>query len=174
MIASEIRKQINMFQAVFSLLVVLMCVGCANQATSVVVQGMTFSTEQIAQGQQLYAQYCASCHGNNGEGQFPDAPLERDATGRFGAPPHNGNGHTWHHSDTMLIDYVRNGGVSLTDPLNWYPMPAFGEQLTDEQIMLTLAYVKTFWNAEQLARQSEVSSVEMPTDQDPFQLQPGG
>lgn len=158
----------------FSFLMSLLCIGCASQPTPVAIRGNTFDGEQLAQGQQLYAQYCSSCHGSNGEGQFPDAPLERDATGRFGTPPHNGSGHTWHHGDNMLIDYVRDGGLSLTDPLNWYPMPAFGKQLTDEQIIFTLAYIKTFWNVEQLARQSEVSATEIQTEQDPFQIQPDG
>ncbi|MBE2269469.1 MAG: cytochrome c [Anaerolinea sp.] len=138
----------------------LLFVGCSNQPATVIVNGTTFDTEQVTQGQQLYAQYCASCHGANGEGQFPTAPNERDATGRLGAPPHNGNGHTWHHGDTLLVEYVRNGGVSLTDPANWYPMPAFGEQLNDEQIMLTLAYIKTFWSDEQRTRQMQVTAAE--------------
>lgn len=138
----------------------LLFVGCSNQPATVIVNGTTFDTEQVTQGQQLYAQYCASCHGANGEGQFPTAPNERDATGRLGAPPHNGNGHTWHHGDTLLVEYVRNGGVSLTDPANWYPMPTFGEQLNDEQIMLTLAYIKTFWSDEQRTRQMQVTAAE--------------
>lgn len=141
----------------------LLCIvisGCSNQPAAIVVSGQTFDAEQIAQGQQLYAQYCASCHGINGEGQFPNAPTTRDTTGRFGAPPHNGDGHTWHHGDAMLINYVRNGGISLTDPANWYPMPSFSDQLTDEQILLTLAYIKTLWSAEQSARQAEVTAGE--------------
>lgn len=121
-------------------------VSCSSQSGSVSVSGISFDTEQIAQGQQLYAQYCASCHGANGEGQFPNAPLLPDQTGRFGAPPHNGNGHTSHHSDEWLIRYVREGGVSLRNPELYYPMPAFGDQLPDEQISLILAYIKTIWN----------------------------
>jgi mono/diheme cytochrome c family protein len=163
-----------MMKLTFILLVGLLAAACSSAPVSIVVGGTTFNTEQIAQGQQLYAQNCASCHGINGEGQFPNAPLERDATGRFGAPPHNGNGHTWHHGDAMLIEYVRNGGVSLTDPTNWYPMPAFGEQLTDEEIMLTLAYIKTFWTAEQAARQSQVTAAEGERDPLQIQIQPGG
>ncbi|MCK6580845.1 MAG: cytochrome c [Anaerolineae bacterium] len=155
-------------------LLALLFVGCSSQRDVIVVSGTTLNAEQIAQGQQLYAQYCASCHGVNGEGQFPNAPTERDATGRFGAPPHNGNGHTWHHGDAMLVEYVRNGGMSLTDPTNWYPMPAFGEQITDEQIMLTLAYIKTFWNDEQLTRQMQVTAAEGERESNPLQINPGG
>jgi mono/diheme cytochrome c family protein len=124
----------------------LALVGCSNQPRTINVSGVSFETEQIAQGQQLYAQYCASCHGANGEGQFPDAPLLPDQTGRFGAPPHNGNGHTSHHPDDWLIRYVREGGVSLRNPEIYYLMPAFGDQLSNEQISLIIAYIKTIWN----------------------------
>ncbi len=124
----------------------LTLVGCSNQPRTINVSSVTFETEQIAQGQQLYAQYCASCHGTNGEGQFPDAPLLPDQTGRFGAPPHNGNGHTSHHPDDWLIRYVREGGVSLRNPEIYYLMPAFGGQLSDYQISLVIAYIKTIWN----------------------------
>ena len=110
----------------------------------------------------------------NGEGQFPDFPLFPDETGRFGAPPHNRDGHTSHHSNTWLIQYIREGGVSLSNPEMYYPMPAFGDQLSDDQILLTLAYIKTFWNAEQLARQAEVSAAEAEAEQNPLQIQPGG
>ena len=43
------------------------------------VRGERFNDEQLALGEQLYIQNCASCHGVNGEGQFPNAPLQPDA-----------------------------------------------------------------------------------------------
>lgn len=119
--------------------------GCANQNSATTVSGIVYDEAEIAHGQELYRQYCASCHGVNGEGQFPDSPLLPDETGRFGAPPHNGNGHTSHHPDDWLVRYVRKGGMSLRNPEMFYPMPAFGGQLTDEQISLIIAYIKTIW-----------------------------
>lgn len=110
------------------------------------VSGVVYDTEQIEAGRQLYLQYCASCHGVNGEGQFPDFPLLPDETGRFGAPPHNANGHTSHHPDDWLIQYVREGGISLRNPEIYYPMPAFGNQLPDESIRLIIAFIKTLWD----------------------------
>ena len=121
-------------------------VGCGSQSATVTVSGVVFDEAQIQQGRQLYAQYCASCHGANGEGQFADFPLLPDETGRFGAPPHNGYGHTSHHPDDWLIDYVRNGGVSLRNPELYYPMPAFGNQLSDQEIARIIAYIKTIWH----------------------------
>lgn len=111
--------------------------------------------EAYAMGQQVYAQNCSACHGINGEGQFPDAPMERDETGRLGAPPHNGDGHTWHHDDDLLHNIVREGGMGTPDM--FYPMPAFGELLRVEQIEAVLFYIKTFWTEEQRQRQADVT-----------------
>lgn len=106
-------------------------VGCGSPASAITVNNVVYEVAEIEDGRALYAQYCASCHGANGEGQFPDLPLLPDETGRFGAPPHNGNGHTSHHSDDWLIQYIRDGGISQSNPDHYYPMTAFGNQLSD-------------------------------------------
>lgn len=106
-------------------------------------------------GQQVYAQNCASCHGDNGEGQFPDSPMQPDDTGRLGAPPHNDAGHTWHHDDDLLYEIIAEGGMGM--PERFYPMPAFGEQLTDDEIEAVLFYIKTFWTENQRQRQQQVT-----------------
>ncbi|RMH47672.1 MAG: hypothetical protein D6686_12315 [Alphaproteobacteria bacterium] len=59
---------------------------------------------EIAEGRQLYAEFCASCHGANLEGQ-PDWQSP-GPDGRLPAPPHDETGHSWHHGDALLIDYV--------------------------------------------------------------------
>lgn len=105
---------------------------------------------QLAQGAAVYAQYCASCHGAEGEGQRPDAPLQKDDTGRFPAPPHDETGHTWHHDDDLLIEIVRDGGMGDE---NFYEMPAFGATLDDAEIKAVLAFIKTMWTDEQRAAQ---------------------
>lgn len=147
------------FGWLIAIIVLLVAVSCTAEP-QVTVQGVSFTQEQLDQGQQVYTQYCASCHGTNGEGQFPNAPNQPDATGRIGAPPHNGAGHTWHHGDKMLIRYVREGGISLSDPVNFYPMPAFGDQLSDDEIIAVLGYIKTMWDGEQRVRQQQVTEVE--------------
>lgn len=133
-----------------SLLLVTLTAACAT-APQIEVRGMTIDETQIAQGQQLFTQYCAACHGVTGQGQFPDTPLEPDTTGRYGAPPHNDAGHTWHHDDELLIRYVREGGMG--DPASFYPMPPFGSQLSDDQIITIIAYFKTLWSDEHRAYQ---------------------
>lgn len=108
---------------------------------------------QLALGEQVYRQRCAECHGINGEGQRPDAPLQKDETGRFPAPPHDDTGHTWHHDDDLIIRIIVEGGMGPPD--EFYEMPAFGDLLTDEEINAALAYIKTFWTDEQRALQQE-------------------
>ena len=111
----------------------------------------------VERGQAIYSTHCASCHGINGEGQVPAAPLQPDETGRFPAPPHDETGHTWHHDDDLLFNYVKNGG--LGNPDMFYPMPAFGDRLSDDDIWATLAYIKTMWTDEQRTTQQERTEV---------------
>jgi cytochrome c553 len=122
------------------------------------ILGRRFYEIELTQGQAIYTQYCAACHGIDGQGQFPAAPLEPDATGRIGAPPHNETGHSWHHSDVLLIRYVTEGGFS--DPIRFYTMPPFGDILTDEQILFVIAYIKTMWTDAQRASQRQLTEEE--------------
>lgn len=148
--------RIMVWLAVVAVTLLAACTG----EPEIMVRGERFSDEQLTLGEQLYVQNCASCHGMNGEGQFPNAPLQPDVTGRLGAPPHNEIGHTWHHGDGLLIRYVLEGGVSLTDPENFYPMPAFGDQLSETDVMNIIAYIKTMWTDEQRVRQQQVTDAE--------------
>jgi mono/diheme cytochrome c family protein len=103
------------------------------------------------QGQQIFETTCASCHGINGEGQFPDAPLKQDETGRYGAPPHNDEGHTWHHDDDLILQIMNEGGMGT--PTQFYPMPTFAEALSTDEKIAVVSYIKTMWNEENLATQ---------------------
>ncbi len=61
---------------------------------------------EVAKGRQIYEQYCAACHGWQGEGAANwNKPDEK---GEMPPPPHDETGHTWRHSDAMLvIEYLR-------------------------------------------------------------------
>ena len=88
---------------------------------------------------QIYAQTCQWCHGDReGVGGRPDAP------------PHNQRGHTWHHPDAQLLDWVLNGKPFTS-------MPGFDEILTRQDAEAVLAYVKTWWTEEQRRAQADVS-----------------
>jgi mono/diheme cytochrome c family protein len=112
------------------------------------------SAEQVQRGQRLYNQHCASCHGLQGEGQYPTAPYKPDKEGLIGAPPHNAAGHTWHHPEQVLFNITKNGLIIK----GFQPMPAFDGKLTDDEIRAVLAYIKTWWKPEQIEFQTTVSA----------------
>lgn len=106
-------------------------------------------------GRALYAQHCAHCHGAELEGQ-PDW-RSPNPDGAYPAPPHSVEGHTWHHADAMLFDYVKRGGQAVLDDMGVAfasGMPAFGDALTDADIAAVLGYIKSTWPAEVRAAQA--------------------
>jgi mono/diheme cytochrome c family protein len=133
--------------------IVLVASACSSAGDTAVIAPAAPNSEVYRLDQTVYNTQCASCHGVNGEGQFPDAPLERDVTGRYGAPPHDDTGHTWHHDDDLLLRIVREGGMG--DPVNFYVMPAFETVLSKEEMEAVIAYIKTMWTPEQQAAQHE-------------------
>lgn len=99
----------------------------------------TLNPANVAQGEILYAQYCAKCHGANLEG----APnwKQRLPDGSLPPPPHDSSGHTWHHSDEVLINITENGG----DPADNSKMIPFKDQLSREEVVAILEFVKSKW-----------------------------
>ena len=101
----------------------------------------------LASGEMLYQENCASCHGVNLEGQPNWQVPNPDRT--LPAPPHDATGHTWHHDNQLLYDYTALGGQGalaargITDFQSG--MPAFGEVLTEEEIWEVLAYIRSTW-----------------------------
>lgn len=133
--------------------VVLVSSACSSAGGTAVITPAAPDSDIFKLGQTVYNTQCASCHGVNGEGQFPDAPLEPDITGRYGAPPHDDTGHTWHHDDDLIIRIIREGGMG--DPVNFYVMPALGSALSEDEIEAVIAYIKTMWTPEQQIVQRE-------------------
>ena len=104
-------------------------------------------------GQQVYADFCADCHGANLEGETADwRTLKPDGT--LPAPPHDGSGHTWHHGDMLLFHYTKEGGQAISGPGFKSGMPAFKGVLSDDQIWAVLNFIKSSWNEEQRYRQN--------------------
>lgn len=107
---------------------------------------------QVALGHSVYQKYCASCHGAKLEGQ-PNWRI-RKPDGKLPAPPHDQNGHTWHHPDEQLF-LITKGGLRPPLAPDGYKsdMPAFGGILTDEEIWAVLAFIKNSWAPDIQARQ---------------------
>ncbi len=115
------------------------------------------ATKEIAVGKLIYEQHCASCHGFALEGQ-PDWKTQNE-DGTFKAPPHNAEGHTWHHADSQLIESVQLGGTRFEgmDIGGTSPMPAFADVLSDEEITAVLSYIKSTWPEDVRQLQWEVT-----------------
>lgn len=100
----------------------------------------------LALGEVLYEQNCATCHGASLEGQ--ENWRSPGADGRLPAPPHDATGHTWHHSDEVLFNYTKLGGTELMAQQGIEfdsGMPGFEDQLNDDEIWAILSYIKSTW-----------------------------
>ena len=119
-------------------------------------------------GEQLFASTCAACHGDGGEGA--ENWMVRDEDGRLPPPPLNGEGHTWHHSDGVLYGIVSEGGAGIGFGSN---MPGFKEELTHEEIIAVLEYVKTLWEDKEIDGFSIVESQRELSETDPYPVAGG-
>ncbi|MEK9752652.1 MAG: cytochrome c [Rhodospirillaceae bacterium] len=111
--------------------------------------------KQVALGAKLYAANCATCHGDKLQGE-PNWRYKK-ADGTLPAPPHDASGHTWHHNDQLLFDYTKQGGQALAPEGFKSGMPAFSGTLSDDDIWAVLAFIKSRWPKEILARQNRLN-----------------
>lgn len=103
---------------------------------------------QVRTGEVVYRRHCADCH----------------ETGRFGAPPHDSTGHTWHHADELLYRIVAEGAAAYALPgAPPGQMPAFADTLAPADITAVVTYLKSRWTGEQQAWQ-QAASREDPLD----------
>ena len=99
--------------------------------------------ERVTEGAALYAQQCARCHGSALEGTANWKQRLED--GSYPPPPHDNTGHTWHHSDAVLLGIITNGG----DPAYNSRMPAFKDVLSETQMVAILEFFKSRWGNEE-------------------------
>ena len=86
-----------------------------------------------SRAQRLYYAYCVECHGVDGRGSWRASlfllrPGDLTDRRRIAA-----------ESDQYLFDLIKNGGATIGRS----GMPAFGAQLSDEDIAMLVAYVRT-------------------------------
>ena len=120
-------------------------------------------------GEEIFTTTCVACHMAGGVGQ-PNWQIP-NAEGVLPAPPLNGDGHTWHHSDGFLYRYVKNGGKMMETPsLPDFKsgMPEFGEQLSHDEIVAVLTYVKSLWRGKTSRDTSIAEWQAMGSVEDPF------
>lgn len=101
------------------------------------------NSQAVAHGKELYAEHCAACHGGDLEGQENwRTPTDE---GRAKAPPHDATGHTWHHTDQQNFLVTKYGMSELVGGGYVSDMPGFQDILSDDEILATLAYIKSKW-----------------------------
>lgn len=96
----------------------------------------------------MYLQYCAVCHGADLRGAPNWQTPNED--GSYPPPPHDSSGHTWHHSDSVLTDLILNGSA-----FEQSRMPAFGDRLSEDDVIAILEYLKSEWGETERAYQWE-------------------
>lgn len=101
------------------------------------------NTAVVVRGQAVYEARCASCHGQNLEGQ-PNW-RQRGENGRLPAPPHDHTGHTWHHPDKQLFELTKLGPAALAGNGYESDMPGYADTLSDADIVAVLSYIKSTW-----------------------------
>ncbi|MEJ2014666.1 MAG: cytochrome c [Limibacillus sp.] len=106
-------------------------------------------------GQALYLQHCASCHGAALEGE-PDWRT-RKPDGKLPAPPHDESGHTWHHPDPQLFAITKYGIEALV-PNYASDMGGYEEILSDQEIWAVLDYIKSQWPEEVRKQRAEITA----------------
>ncbi len=99
-------------------------------------------TARAEAGSVLYGQHCAACHGVDLRGASNWRTPNAD--GSYPPPPHDDSGHTWHHSDTTLIDLILTGSE-----FEQSRMPAFAETLTEADVRAILEYLKSEWGEQE-------------------------
>ncbi|MDH3639494.1 MAG: cytochrome c [Gammaproteobacteria bacterium] len=101
-----------------------------------------YDPNELQRGAKLFQNYCAACHGADGEGTVTNWQ-QRDSEGRLPPPPLNGTAHTWHHSVPVLFKTIKYGTLRLGGN-----MPAWKNQLSDEEILLVINWITSLWPEE--------------------------
>jgi mono/diheme cytochrome c family protein len=140
-----IQKSINNISILSALLLsAIILTACsdkdgAGKLVAKKVEGKWYTDVQLVQGKKVFKSNCAVCHGENGQGLVADWK-KPNADGTFPAPPLNGTAHAWHHSKSLLMRTVNEGGVALGGT-----MPSFKGTLTNEEKDAVLAHVMSLW-----------------------------
>jgi len=112
--------------------------------------------ETIAAGQAIYGENCAVCHGDNLQGA--EDWRGRDDNGLLLPPPHDDAGHTWHHADAVLFELTKFGSAAYVGSGYQSAMAGFEFLLTDEQILQTLAFIKSTWSPQTIEIHNDINA----------------
>ncbi|MDH3535165.1 MAG: thioredoxin fold domain-containing protein [Gammaproteobacteria bacterium] len=119
-----------------------------------------YSDAQVVNGERLFRENCAACHGQNAEAT-PNWK-KTDANGNYPPPPLDGTAHAWHHDLDLLRRTIREGGARLGGQ-----MPGFEGRLNTEEIDSVIAFFQAKWPDEIYQRwgsRNEISDLPSLTD----------
>jgi mono/diheme cytochrome c family protein len=111
-----------------------------------VAQASPFNADVLVQqGEKVYTQHCADCHGKDGRG----------VVGIY--PPLDGNSSVTEPSGINAIRSVLLGGFSPTTAAHPrpYSMPPFAQQLNDADVAAVVSYVRRAWSNRASAMKAE-------------------
>ena len=120
----------------FAIFTIILLVGCSPEEKNSNIDSMA------SLGESVFNKNCVSCHGVKGQGLATDWKV-KDSNGNYPPPPLNGTAHTWHHSPEQLLYTINKGGTEMGGQ-----MPAFENQLTEEEKKALIHYMYSLWPKE--------------------------
>jgi mono/diheme cytochrome c family protein len=131
------------------ILIALVLIGSAAALT---LHARKPAAPDLTRAAKLYTVDCAGCHGDKMQGQ-PDW-RHLNAQGRLPAPPLDGTGHAWRHSNAELLHIMRFSVRDQAGPDYKTDMPGFDGKLSDDDLDGLVAFIRTSWPAGVQAAQS--------------------
>lgn len=100
--------------------------------------GRWYTADQVAQGGRIYAEQCAFCHGDRGQGE--PGWEQRDGMGFYPPPPLDASGHADEHTLEDHLNTLRIGGGPLGGT-----MPSFADVLDEDGMRAVIAWFQDLW-----------------------------
>ena len=117
------------------------------------LSGNLSNASPVAAGQQFYQTLgCASCHGASGEGGRGPSLI-----GLFGKQTQLAGGQTVRADETYIRESILNPQIKLVDGFGPI-MPTFQGQVTEDQLVQLLAYIKSLGGSQNQAAPAPASS----------------
>lgn len=148
-------SHLNITALIFVTLIFITGVSLSACGNDAITSADASNERAVGIGESVYAENCASCHGVNLEGETNWQVKKSDGT--LPAPPHNDDGHTWHHDDKLLFGYTKFGGAGMLPKNIKSGMPAFDNILSDEEIWAVLSFIKSKWSIEAQQKQASIN-----------------
>ncbi len=139
-------KQYTYMQKIIATFVVILSFivssACSNNdpPQNTAAEGRWYTSPQVIAGQKIFADNCASCHGNEAQSLVTDWKKPQ-ADGKYPPPPLDGSAHAWHHTLGQLLRSINKGGIALGGS-----MPGFEDKLNDDEKLAVVAYFQNFWS----------------------------